>query len=34
MGGDVLKRFNIIITADRKYIYLKRNHLVDVAFRK
>ncbi len=27
MGGDLLKRFNIIIDADRQYIYLKANHL-------
>jgi hypothetical protein len=27
IGGDVLKRFNIIIDAQREYIYLKANHL-------
>jgi hypothetical protein len=27
MGGDILKRFNIIIDAQREYIYLKANHL-------
>lgn len=29
MGGDVLKRFNWFINADRTYIYLKRNRLAD-----
>ncbi|MFT3933771.1 MAG: hypothetical protein QM726_09170 [Chitinophagaceae bacterium] len=27
VGGDLLKRFNIIIDAKREYIYLKPNHL-------
>lgn len=27
LGGDILKRFNIIIDAKREYIYLKTNHL-------
>jgi hypothetical protein len=27
MGGDILKRFNIIIDAQREHIYLKANHL-------
>jgi hypothetical protein len=26
IGGDILKRFNIIIDAQRQYIYLKANH--------
>jgi len=27
LGGDVIKRFNIIIDAKRNYIYLKKNKL-------
>jgi hypothetical protein len=27
IGGDILKRFNIIIDAQREYIYLKPNSL-------
>jgi hypothetical protein len=27
LGGDVLKRFNMIIDAERAYIYLEPNHL-------
>lgn len=32
IGGDVLKRFNLIIDPRREYIYLKPNHLVDTAY--
>jgi len=32
MGGDVLKRFNIIIDADRTYVYLKANGLNKIAY--
>ena len=32
IGGDILKRFNIIIDAQREYIYLKANHLKGMAF--
>lgn len=32
LGGDVLKRFSIIIDAKREYIYLKLNDLKDVAY--
>lgn len=32
LGGDVLKRFNWIIDAERKYIYLKKNALFDTPF--
>ena len=28
MGGDIIKRFNWIIDADRKFIYFKANHLM------
>tara|TARA_R110002049_G_scaffold14886_6_gene61956 strand:- start:3452 stop:4348 length:897 start_codon:yes stop_codon:yes gene_type:complete len=34
LGGGLLKRFNIIIDADRKHIYLKRNHLTNFEFSK
>lgn len=34
LGGDVLKRFNIIIAADRRKIYLKPNTLFETAYRK
>lgn len=32
LGGDVLKRFNIIIDAKREFIYLKPNKLKDTAY--
>jgi hypothetical protein len=32
LGGDVLKRFNIIIDAQREYIYLKSNHFKKDAY--
>lgn len=32
LGGDVLKRFNIIFDAKREYIYLKLNNLKDAAY--
>ena len=32
LGGDVLKRFNIIIDAKREFIYLKPNKLKDIAY--
>lgn len=32
LGGDVLKRFSIIIDAKREYIYLKLNDLKDAAY--
>lgn len=32
LGGDVLKRFNIIIDSDRTFIYLKPNDFFDVGF--
>jgi hypothetical protein len=32
MGGDLLKRFNIIIDGDREFIYLKANKLKVVAY--
>lgn len=32
MGGDVLKRFNIIIDAERAYVYLKPNSLNGTAY--
>jgi hypothetical protein len=32
MGGDFLKRFNIVIDADRAFIYLKTNGLSGVAY--
>lgn len=34
LGGNVLKRFNLIIDADRKNIYIKENRLMDLAFSK
>jgi hypothetical protein len=34
IGGDVLKRFNWIIDADRKYIYLKPNGLFKMEYSK
>lgn len=32
IGGDVLKRFNLIIDPRREYIYLKPNHLANTAY--
>ncbi|MFT3825175.1 MAG: aspartyl protease family protein [Chitinophagaceae bacterium] len=32
IGGDILKRFNIIIDAQREYIYLKTNSLKNTAY--
>ncbi len=32
LGGDVLKRFNIIIDANRQFIYLKPNRLIKTAY--
>lgn len=32
MGGDLLKRFNLIIDANREFIYLKPNQLKDIAY--
>lgn len=32
LGGDILKRFNIIIDAKREFIYLKPNKLKDMAY--
>lgn len=32
LGGDVLKRFNIIIDSDRESIYLKRNKLINTPY--
>ena len=32
IGGDVLKRFNIIISADRKNIYLKESELKNIEY--
>jgi hypothetical protein len=32
IGGDVLKRFNIIIDAQREYIYLKANELKNSSY--
>ena len=29
LGGNVLKRFNILIDSEREHIYLKSNGLVD-----
>lgn len=34
IGGNFLKRFNIILDADRKYIYLKSNGLKDLPYDK
>ncbi|MCB0705283.1 MAG: hypothetical protein KDC34_08240 [Saprospiraceae bacterium] len=34
LGGDVLKRFNIIIDSDRTHIYLKENTLIDLPDRQ
>jgi hypothetical protein len=32
IGGDLLKRFNIIIDANREFIYLKTNQLKNIAY--
>lgn len=32
IGGDLLKRFNIIIDANRKFIYLKTNQFKNIAY--
>ena len=32
IGGDLLKRFNIIIAANREFIYLKSNQLKNIAY--
>ncbi len=32
IGGDVLKRFNILINSDRTFIYLQANQLTDIAY--
>ncbi len=32
LGGDILKRFNIIIDSERKYIYLKQNKLTNSSY--
>lgn len=34
IGGDILKRFNLIIDAKREYIYLKTNKLTGLDYRK
>jgi len=34
IGGDLLKRFNIIIDANREYIYIKPNQLTELAYSK
>ena len=34
LGGDILKRFNIIIDAKREFIYLKPNSLISTGYRK
>jgi hypothetical protein len=34
MGGDILKRFNIIIDSKREYIYLKPNKLINMEYTK
>lgn len=34
MGGDILKRFNIIIDSKREYIYLKPNKLKNIEYTK
>ena len=33
LGGDILKRFNIIIDAERKFIYLKTNKFTKVSYK-
>jgi len=32
IGGDILKRFNIIIDAQRSFVYLKANHLKNLPY--
>lgn len=32
LGADVLKRFNLIIDSNRKYIYFKKNQLIDTNY--
>ena len=32
MGGNILKRFNLIIDLDKSYIYLKINSLYNISF--
>lgn len=32
LGGDVLKRFNLLFDAENKYIYMRPNTLADVAY--
>jgi hypothetical protein len=34
LGGDILKRFNLIIEADRSYIYLKANKLINTEYKR
>jgi hypothetical protein len=34
IGGDILKRFNIVIDAKREYIYLKANKLANTEYKK
>lgn len=34
IGGDILKRFNLVIDAKREYIYLKTNKLAGLDYRK
>lgn len=34
IGGDILKRFNLVIDAKREYIYLKTNKLAGLEYRK
>lgn len=32
LGGDILKRFNLVIDADRSFLYLKKSHLFSAEF--
>lgn len=34
LGGDILKRFNMVIDSEREFIYLKPNSLMGTAYRK
>jgi hypothetical protein len=34
LGGDILKRFNMVIDAKREFIYLRSNSLTSSAYRK
>jgi hypothetical protein len=34
LGGDILKRFNLVIDAKREYIYLKANKIANSAYKK